>query len=53
VGGKFAQYFFAAHENASAHHDADTAHRLVEEAQLFLEACHSFYGRMVAQPVAV
>ncbi|MEO8052548.1 MAG: nitrite/sulfite reductase [Acidobacteriota bacterium] len=53
VGGKFAHYFFAAHENASVHHDADTAHRLVEEAQLFLEACHSCYGRVMAQPVAV
>ena len=52
-GGKFAQYFFAAQENVSARHDADTAHRLVDEAQLFLEACHSCYGRMMAQPVAV
>ena len=40
-------------ENVSARHDADTAHRLVDEAQLFLEACHSCYGRMMAQPVAV
>jgi sulfite reductase (ferredoxin) len=53
AGGKFAQYFFAAHEQADAHHDADSAHRLVEEAQLFIEACHSCYGRMIAQAVAV
>jgi sulfite reductase (ferredoxin) len=53
VGGKFAQYFFAAHDNVSARHNADIAHRLVEEAQLFLEACHSCYGRMMAQPIAV
>ncbi len=38
---------------ADAHHDADSAHRLVEEAQLFLEACHSCYGRVIAQAAAV
>jgi sulfite reductase (ferredoxin) len=53
VGGKFAQYLFAAHERAEVRHDADSAHRLVEEAQLFIEGCHSCYGRMISQPVLV
>jgi hypothetical protein len=52
TGGKFAQYFFAAHDNAGAPQDADSAHRLVEEAQLFIEGCHSCYRRMCAQTVA-
>jgi sulfite reductase beta subunit-like hemoprotein/uncharacterized protein (UPF0332 family) len=52
--GKFAQYFFFAHEavGSNGHHPSDeAAHRLVEEAQLFIEACHSCYARMMAAPV--
>jgi sulfite reductase (ferredoxin) len=52
--GKFAQYFFQAHETFGSNghgRSEDSVHRLVEEAQLFLEACHSTYGRMMAQPV--
>jgi sulfite reductase (ferredoxin) len=48
--GKFAQYFFRAHEVVSQNghsHDEESAHRLIEEAQLFIEACHSCYGRMM------
>jgi sulfite reductase (ferredoxin) len=41
AGGKFAQYFFHAVENPSPNPTADSAHRLVEEAQLFIEAAHS------------
>ena len=29
------------------------ARRLIEEAQLFIEACHGCYGRAVAEAVAV
>jgi sulfite reductase (ferredoxin) len=50
--GKFAQYFFRAHEvvGQNGHsHDEESAHRLIEEAQLFIEACHSCYGRMMSQ----
>ena len=52
VGGKFAQYYFAAHEQRGQRYDAEKAHRLIEEAQLFIEASHAFYGRMGAQRVA-
>jgi sulfite reductase (ferredoxin) len=53
--GKFAQYFFRAHELVGSngrHQNEESAHRLVEEAQLFLEACHSTYGRMMAGTAA-
>jgi sulfite reductase (ferredoxin) len=49
--GQFAEHFFRAHERVGKNGyqaDADVAHRLVEEAQLFIEACHSCYGRLLA-----
>jgi sulfite reductase (ferredoxin) len=52
VGGKFAQYYFAAHEQRDQPYDAEKAHRLIEEAQLFIEASHACYGRLSAQKVA-
>jgi sulfite reductase (ferredoxin) len=52
VGGKFAQYYFAAHDQRHDGYDAEKAHRLIEEAQLFIEAAHAFYGRLSAQKVA-
>jgi sulfite reductase (ferredoxin) len=41
AGGKFAQYFFSAVEHPPQSPTSDAAHRLVEEAQLFIEAAHS------------
>jgi len=41
TGGKFAQYFFTAVEHPPAVPTSDSVHRLVEEAQLFIEAAHS------------
>jgi len=52
VGGKFAQYYFAAHEQRHGHDDAEKAHRLIEEAQLFIEASHACYARLSAQKAA-
>ena len=46
VRGKFAQDFFKAHEEAGRPRTAETAHQLIEEAQLFIEACYSCYARM-------
>ena len=51
AGGKFAQYFFLAHDRAGQAHTNESAHRLIEEAQLFIEACHSCYGKLSAAPV--
>jgi sulfite reductase (ferredoxin) len=53
AGGKFAQYFFQAHERRGGRYNAESAHYLIEEAQLFIEAAHSCYARMAAQPAAV
>ena len=52
-GGKFAQYFFQAHEKRGQKYNAESVHYLIEEAQLFIEAAHSCYGRMAAQPAGV
>jgi sulfite reductase (ferredoxin) len=46
AGSKFADYLFAAHQNAGKAHDAESAHHLTEEAQLFIEAVHSCYNRI-------
>ena len=37
TGGKFAQYYFDAHENRAKTYTSETAHYLIEEAQLFIE----------------
>jgi len=50
VGGKFAQHYFDAHEQRGQSLNAEQAVRLVEEAQLFLEACHACYARILQQP---
>jgi len=53
--GVFAQHFFRAHETVGQNghrFDEEAAHRLIEEATLFIEACHSTYARIMAQPVA-
>ena len=46
AAGKFAQYFFRAHEKKSDSMNQDAAHHRVEEAQLFIEAAYRCYGRM-------
>jgi sulfite reductase (ferredoxin) len=49
--GQFAEHFFRAHERVgkNGHRgDGEFARQLVEEAQLFIEACHNCYGRMLA-----
>ena len=43
AGNKFAQYLFRRHDSPPLQHNYDSAHRIVEEAQLFIEAvyaCH-------------
>lgn len=48
AGGKFAHYFFHAHQRASQPYTWEDAHRLVEETQLFIEACHACTQRLSA-----
>ncbi len=50
--GKFAMYFLNAHASkAFEATDEDTAHQLLEEARLFLEASHSCYERLTAEQI--
>ncbi len=46
--GKFAQYLFDRHESPNANPNRDSAHRLIEEAQLFIEATHGCEERVTA-----
>ena len=52
AGPKFADYFFATHEQAGSPFTADSAHHTIEEAQLFIEAVHSCYNRLRSGTVA-
>ena len=47
AGAKFAQYLFRAHsEGAHVAHTPESAHQLIEEAQLFVDAAHQAYSRI-------
>ena len=46
AGGKFANYLFDRHENPPETVDADSAQRILGEAQLFIEACYSAEARV-------
>ncbi len=44
--GKFANYLFRHYAEKPTTHNRDTAHQIIEEAQLFIESAHACYGRM-------
>jgi sulfite reductase (ferredoxin) len=46
AGGKFAQYFFRAHEERGKPETAESIHQLIEEATLFVDAAHQCYTRL-------
>jgi sulfite reductase (ferredoxin) len=48
VGASQWQYFQTAHATRGAVRDRDEARRRVEEAQLFIEAAHACYSRLLA-----
>jgi len=48
VGGTFANYFLTAWEQRHQPADDDAVRRLLNEAQLFLDACHACYARLAA-----
>jgi len=50
--GKFAQYLFAAYDKADTSFTSESAHQLIEEAQLFVEAAHSCYHRIRGEAAA-
>ena len=47
--GKFAQYYFSAHRRNGEPWDEESARKQIEEAQLFLEAAHACYQRLLEQ----
>ena len=49
AGGKFAQYLFRRHAAEHRPVTQEAAHRLIEEAQLFLEAAHACHARLLSQ----
>jgi sulfite reductase (ferredoxin) len=49
VGNQEWPYFQAAHQAGGAAKDRDEARRRVEEAQLFVEASHACYARMLTE----
>ena len=53
AGGKFAQYLFAAHDNAGKPFTAESAGHTIEEAQLFIEAVHGCYNRIRMQSTSI
>ncbi|HUI05612.1 MAG TPA: nitrite/sulfite reductase [Verrucomicrobiae bacterium] len=52
VGGKFAQDFLQRHENPPTRLDPDEIHRLVQEAQLFIDASHACADKLREQKAA-
>jgi sulfite reductase (ferredoxin) len=52
AGGKFASYLLRRHEGKERVFTRDSALELVDEAHLFVEACHACYARMIAKPAA-
>lgn len=46
AGPKFANYLFAAHRARENGYTLESSRRLIEEAQLFIEACHGCFNRM-------
>ncbi len=52
MGGKFAEYLFAAHRKSGDAYTEDSARLLIDEAHLFVEAAHSCHQRLSAAPAA-
>jgi sulfite reductase (ferredoxin) len=46
AGGKFAHYLFRAHEERGKRGTRESAHQLIEEATLFVDAAHQCYTRL-------
>jgi sulfite reductase (ferredoxin) len=46
AGGKFAHYLFRAHDDSGRPATPETAHQLIEEATLFIDASHQCYTRL-------
>jgi sulfite reductase (ferredoxin) len=51
--GQFANYLLLRHEGADSRFTKDTAHKLVEEANLFIDAAHKCHAKIQARSVSV
>jgi len=51
-GDQFSRYLFARHEGPDPRFNQDTAHKLVEEANLFIDAAHKAHLKWQEQPKA-
>lgn len=49
---QFSRYLFARHEGADTRYINDTAHKLVEEANLFIDAAHKCFAKLQAAKAA-
>jgi sulfite reductase (ferredoxin) len=47
--GQFANYLLTRHDTPDARYTADTAHKIVEEANLFIDAAHKCHAKYQAQ----
>ena len=52
AGARFAEYMFLAFENRDRQHTEETAHQLIEESGLFMEAVLACYSRVGAIPAS-
>ncbi len=52
AGGRFGQFLFLRHDKPPAQHSREQAHKLVEEAQLFIEAAHACSDKLQEQKAA-
>jgi sulfite reductase (ferredoxin) len=52
AGGKFGAYLLRRHEDRERAFTREGAHELVDEAHLFVEACHACHARLMARPAA-
>jgi sulfite reductase (ferredoxin) len=52
AGNKFAEYLFRRHDAPPRHHTSDHAHRVVEEAQLFIEAAYACHDSLTERNAA-
>jgi sulfite reductase (ferredoxin) len=50
TGGKFAHYYFDAHEKRHLELSAEATHYLIEEALVFIEMAHTCYARLLEKP---
>ena len=48
AGAQFSNYFFARAEGPDTRYTRDTAHKLVEEANLFIDAAHKAHAKVIA-----